>query len=163
MSEGPKETRYSSRRWLQKSRKLPPHASQDESTTWISALDCTLPGASVSSLVMSGALVTARAVAAFARREGFDLVICGKHTVDGETAQVGPEVAELLGVPHVSGKAPTFQMADVGVSANAVELFPALTEALRRRLGGCRRSMTSAYTSPMATSDRAPRSSSRRR
>ncbi len=50
-------------------------------------------------------LATARALAAFARREGFDVVICGKHTVDGETAQVGPELAELLGIPHVSGAA----------------------------------------------------------
>jgi electron transfer flavoprotein alpha subunit len=50
-------------------------------------------------------LATARALAAFVRREGFDLIVCGKHTVDGETAQVGPEMAELLGVPHVSGAA----------------------------------------------------------
>lgn len=32
----------------------------------------------------------------------FDLVICGKQTTDGDTAQVGPELAELLGVPHVT-------------------------------------------------------------
>src|SRR5262249_5713378 len=48
-------------------------------------------------------LATARALAAFARREGFDVILCGKHTVDGETAQVGPELAELLDVPHVAG------------------------------------------------------------
>src|SRR5262249_4458616 len=48
-------------------------------------------------------LATARALSALARREGFDLIVCGKHTVDGETAQVGPEMAELLGIPHVSG------------------------------------------------------------
>jgi electron transfer flavoprotein alpha subunit len=48
-------------------------------------------------------LATARALAALIRREGFDVVICGKYTVDGETAQVGPEIAELLGIPHVSG------------------------------------------------------------
>jgi electron transfer flavoprotein beta subunit len=30
----------------------------------------------------------------------FDLVICGKQTTDGDTAQVGPEVAEFLGIPH---------------------------------------------------------------
>lgn len=48
-------------------------------------------------------LATARALAAFCRREGFDLIVCGKYTVDGETAQVGPELAELLGIPHVSG------------------------------------------------------------
>lgn len=30
-----------------------------------------------------------------------DIVICGKQTTDGDTAQVGPEVAEFLGIPHV--------------------------------------------------------------
>ena len=30
----------------------------------------------------------------------FDLVICGKQTTDGDTAQVGPEIAEFLGIPH---------------------------------------------------------------
>lgn len=51
----------------------------------------------------SDTLATARALAAFIRRERPDLVICGKYTVDGETAQVGPEIAELLDIPHVSG------------------------------------------------------------
>ncbi|MCS6913226.1 MAG: FAD-binding protein [Myxococcales bacterium] len=51
----------------------------------------------------SDTLATACALAAAIRQNGFDLVLCGKHTVDGETAQVGPELAELLGVPHVSG------------------------------------------------------------
>lgn len=32
----------------------------------------------------------------------FDLIICGKQTTDGDTAQVGPEVAENLGIPHIS-------------------------------------------------------------
>lgn len=32
----------------------------------------------------------------------FDLIICGKQTTDGDTAQVGAEVAEFLGLPHVS-------------------------------------------------------------
>jgi electron transfer flavoprotein beta subunit len=30
----------------------------------------------------------------------FNLVICGKQTTDGDTAQVGPEIAEFLGIPH---------------------------------------------------------------
>ncbi|MCL1804574.1 MAG: electron transfer flavoprotein subunit beta/FixA family protein [Clostridiales bacterium] len=30
----------------------------------------------------------------------FDLVLCGKQTTDGDTAQVGPEIAEFLGLPH---------------------------------------------------------------
>lgn len=33
---------------------------------------------------------------------GFDLLICGMQTTDGDTAQVGPAVAELLGIPHVA-------------------------------------------------------------
>ncbi|MDP4118113.1 MAG: electron transfer flavoprotein subunit beta/FixA family protein [Bacillota bacterium] len=33
---------------------------------------------------------------------GFDLIICGKQTTDGDTAQVGPALAELLGMVHVA-------------------------------------------------------------
>lgn len=33
---------------------------------------------------------------------GFELIICGKQTTDGDTAQVGPELAEFLGIPHVA-------------------------------------------------------------
>ncbi|MCR3761044.1 electron transfer flavoprotein subunit beta/FixA family protein [Clostridium felsineum] len=32
----------------------------------------------------------------------FDLILCGKQTTDGDTAQVGPEMAEYLKVPHVA-------------------------------------------------------------
>lgn len=31
----------------------------------------------------------------------YDLIICGKQTTDGDTAQVGPEIAEFLHIPHV--------------------------------------------------------------
>lgn len=34
--------------------------------------------------------------------DDIDLIICGKQTTDGDTAQVGPAIAEYLGVPHVS-------------------------------------------------------------
>lgn len=30
----------------------------------------------------------------------YDLIICGEKSVDGDTAQVGAEVAEILGIPH---------------------------------------------------------------
>jgi len=46
-------------------------------------------------------LATARALATALRREPFDLVLCGRASVDAETAQVGPEVAELLDLPQV--------------------------------------------------------------
>jgi electron transfer flavoprotein beta subunit len=32
----------------------------------------------------------------------FDLIICGKQTTDGDTAQVGPEIAECLRIPHIA-------------------------------------------------------------
>ena len=47
-------------------------------------------------------LATAHALAAALRREKFDLVLCGRASVDAETGQVGPEVAELLDLPQVS-------------------------------------------------------------
>lgn len=32
----------------------------------------------------------------------YDIVICGKQATDGDTAQVGPGVAEMLDIPHVA-------------------------------------------------------------
>jgi electron transfer flavoprotein alpha subunit len=48
-------------------------------------------------------LATARALALAIKQAPYDLIICGKHSVDAETGQVGPEVAELLDIPHVTG------------------------------------------------------------
>jgi electron transfer flavoprotein alpha subunit len=47
-------------------------------------------------------LATARALAAALRREPFDLILCGRNSVDAETGQVGPELAELLDLPLVT-------------------------------------------------------------
>jgi len=33
---------------------------------------------------------------------GADIIICGKQAIDGDTAQVGPETAEFLDIPHIS-------------------------------------------------------------
>jgi len=33
---------------------------------------------------------------------GADIIFCGKQAIDGDTAQVGPETAEFLNIPHVS-------------------------------------------------------------
>jgi electron transfer flavoprotein beta subunit len=32
----------------------------------------------------------------------FDLIICGKQAIDGDTAQVGPGIAEWLGIPQIT-------------------------------------------------------------
>ncbi len=45
---------------------------------------------------------TAYTLSKAAKKLGFDLIICGKQAIDGDTAQVGPEMAEFLDIPHVS-------------------------------------------------------------
>jgi len=48
-------------------------------------------------------LATSYTLSCAVRKLGsFDLVVCGEKTIDGDTAQVGPEVAEFLGVPHIA-------------------------------------------------------------
>ncbi|HVM96433.1 MAG TPA: FAD-binding protein [Candidatus Acidoferrales bacterium] len=47
-------------------------------------------------------LATARALALALKREPFDLILCGRFSVDAETAQVGPELAELLDIPQIT-------------------------------------------------------------
>jgi electron transfer flavoprotein beta subunit len=48
-------------------------------------------------------LATAYVLAAAVKKLGeFDLIFCGNQSLDGSTGQVGPEVAEFLGVSHVT-------------------------------------------------------------
>src|SRR5271170_3013344 len=52
----------------------------------------------------SDTLATARALAAVLRAAGpFDLILLGRNSIDGETGQVGPQVAELLDLPFAGG------------------------------------------------------------
>ncbi|MGA3405956.1 MAG: FAD-binding protein [Candidatus Bathyarchaeia archaeon] len=52
----------------------------------------------------SDTLATARALSLAIQKEyPFDMVLCGKYSVDAETGHIGPEVAQLLGIGHVSG------------------------------------------------------------
>ncbi|MCF8145692.1 MAG: electron transfer flavoprotein subunit beta/FixA family protein [Deltaproteobacteria bacterium] len=39
---------------------------------------------------------------AIEKMDGYDLILCGRQAIDGDTAQIGPQVAEYLGIPHVS-------------------------------------------------------------
>lgn len=47
-------------------------------------------------------LGTSRTLALAIEKDGADLVLCGRKTVDSETWQVPPEVAAFLGVPHLT-------------------------------------------------------------
>ena len=50
----------------------------------------------------SDTYATAAIIAAGLKKIGFDLVITGRQAIDGDTAQVGPQIAEQLKIPQVS-------------------------------------------------------------
>ena len=54
---------------------------------------------------LADTLGTSRTLALAIRKEGADLVLCGRKAVDSETWQVPPEVAAFLGLPHVTNVA----------------------------------------------------------
>lgn len=39
---------------------------------------------------------------AVAKLGKYDILICGRQTIDGDTGQVGPELAEMLGIPFIA-------------------------------------------------------------
>ncbi|MDI9484846.1 MAG: electron transfer flavoprotein subunit beta/FixA family protein [Bacillota bacterium] len=78
-------------------------------------------------------LATALTLAAGIEKMGtFDIILCGLQTTDGDTAQVGPGIAEILGLPHesnvlsigaiVDGKLNVVRDGGVTVDTLAVEL-----------------------------------------
>lgn len=50
----------------------------------------------------SDTYATATIIAAALGKIGFDLIITGRQAIDGDTAQVGPQIAEQLHIPQVS-------------------------------------------------------------
>ena len=51
----------------------------------------------------SDTLATSYALSCAIRKFGkIDLIICGRQAIDGDTAQVGPQVAEKLGLPQIT-------------------------------------------------------------
>ena len=59
----------------------------------------------VSDRKFAGADVLATSYALFGALDAagpFDLIVCGRQTTDGDTAQVGAELAEFFGIPHVA-------------------------------------------------------------
>ena len=45
---------------------------------------------------------TAYALSKAVRNIRADIILCGKQAIDGDTAQVGPEMGEFLDIPHIS-------------------------------------------------------------
>jgi electron transfer flavoprotein beta subunit len=71
--------------------------------------ECLAMGADAAILVSDRAfggadtLATSYTIAAAIRKLGHvDIILCGKQAIDGDTAQVGPEIAEHLGIAQVT-------------------------------------------------------------
>lgn len=62
----------------------------------------------------------------------FDLVFCGRQAIDGDTAQVGPQVAEKLGVPQITYAEMIVQLDDAGIVVQRA--FDLGTELVRCKL-----------------------------
>ncbi|CEP39352.1 electron transfer flavoprotein subunit beta/FixA family protein [Paraclostridium sordellii] len=80
----------------------PPQAKQIIQEAFMMGAD---EGALVSDRKFAGAdvLATSYTISQGIKKFGdTDLIICGKQTTDGDTAQVGPEIAEFLNIPHVT-------------------------------------------------------------
>ncbi len=69
----------------------------------------------------SDTLATARALSLALERENCDLIICGRNSSDSETGQVGPEIAEMLGIPQITAVS-SVELAPDSRSLNAVRL-----------------------------------------
>lgn len=45
---------------------------------------------------------TSSTIAGALKKLGYDMIISGRQAIDGDTAQVGPQIAEHLGIPQIS-------------------------------------------------------------
>jgi electron transfer flavoprotein beta subunit len=50
----------------------------------------------------SDTLATSYILSCAVRKVDYDIVLCGRQAIDGDTAQVGPQLAEKLGVPQIT-------------------------------------------------------------
>lgn len=108
----------------------------------------------------SDVLATSYTLSQGAKAAGeFDLILCGKQTTDGDTAQVGPEMAEYLNIPSVSNVKRIVNVEDNAITvemdmAHTVEIakvkFPCLL-AVEKDIYQPR---LPSYVKKMATKDR---------
>jgi len=93
----------------------PPQAKQIIEESFMMGVD---EGAIVSDRKFAGAdvLATSYTLSQGIRKIGNpDLIICGKQTTDGDTAQVGPEIAEFLNIPHVTNATKIIEVKDKSI------------------------------------------------
>lgn len=77
-----------------------------EGIAWGLDRDVDIRGTLLTDVAFAGSdtFATATALSAAIAREGpFDLILAGKNSIDSDTGQVPPQVAEMLGLPFASG------------------------------------------------------------
>ncbi len=65
----------------------------------------------------SDTLATSYILSCAIRKLEYDIVLCGRQAIDGDTAQVGPQLAEKLGVPQITYVEELVELADGGITA----------------------------------------------
>lgn len=84
----------------------------------------------------SDTLATSYAIAqAIKKIEGYDMVFAGRQAIDGDTAQVGPQAAEKLGIPQITYAEQITEITEKSITVkrrleNGVELAKAPLPAL---------------------------------
>ena len=112
----------------------------------------------------SDTLATSYALSCCAKKIGkFDLILCGRQAIDGDTAQVGPQIAEKLALPQISYVQSVLKLEKGKITAKrAIEggyevlesPLPALVPVARGPKPATRRASRGYRTRPMIVSAR---------
>lgn len=119
-------------------------------------------GTLVSDRKFAGAdvLATSYTLSQGVRKMGnYDLILCGKQTTDGDTAQVGPEMAEYLGIPHIANVLKIIEIKEKSIiiemdMANTVEVAEVKYPCLITVEKGIYQPRLPSYRKKLVTKDR---------
>jgi electron transfer flavoprotein beta subunit len=65
----------------------------------------------------SDTLATSYILSCAVKKIDYDIVLCGRQAIDGDTAQVGPQLAEKLGVPQITYVEEIIELDDKTITA----------------------------------------------
>ena len=65
----------------------------------------------------SDTLATSYILSCAVKKTDYDIVLCGRQAIDGDTAQVGPQLAEKLGIPQVTYVEELIELDDKSITA----------------------------------------------
>ena len=65
----------------------------------------------------SDTLATSYILSCAVKKIKYDIVICGRQAIDGDTAQVGPQLAEKLGIPQITYVEELIELNDKTITA----------------------------------------------